>query len=128
MFGLKSNPSQALWWFTIVASSYLPLKRFINRFCHKFANFNKLKGGQLWLNTCHRWLVHKNGLLQTSHSYHQYSRPCKGHYRHDNKRARAFRLDYYQPGVPFYLKVLVIAMLFSRHQAKAIYRLLPTNG
>ena len=44
MFGLESSLTQALLWLTILAGSYLPLERFIDRFCHKFANFNGLKG------------------------------------------------------------------------------------
>ena len=47
MSGLENSLSQALWGLTILAGAYLPLERFINRFCHWAINFDKLKRRQL---------------------------------------------------------------------------------
>ena len=47
MFSLENNPTQAMQWLTILASSYLLLEKLINKFCYGFANFNKLKKRQL---------------------------------------------------------------------------------
>ena len=68
MPGLESNPPQALWRLTILAGAFPPLEGFINRFCHWLTNFDKLERKQLWLNSCHCQLAHKDGLLQASHS------------------------------------------------------------
>ena len=92
MLGLKSSPTQALWWLIILASSYPPLKRFINRFCHGFASFDGLEGGQQWLNTRHCRLAHKDGSLQTSQGHHQCPRPGRGHYWHASETPQAPRL------------------------------------
>ena len=127
MLTLKSSSIQTLWWLTIFANSYLPLKGFIDRFCHKFANIDGLEGKQLWLNPRHSQPAHKDDLLQTSQNYHQRSRPDKCHYCYGNETPRAPRLNHHQPQVTSHLKVLVIAMLFLRHQTEAIYWLSPPD-
>ena len=43
MPGLKNNPIQILWLLTIFASTYLLLKKFINKFCHQVTNFDGLE-------------------------------------------------------------------------------------
>ena len=73
MSDLESSLTQALWWFIILAGSYLLLEGFINRFYLGFANFNGLEGWQLWLDACYCQLAHKDGLLQTSQGYYWYS-------------------------------------------------------
>ena len=47
MPGLKNSLTQAIWELTILASSYQLLERFINGFCHRATNFNKLEERQL---------------------------------------------------------------------------------
>ena len=60
-------------------------------------------------------------------SHHQYSRPCRSHYQHSVEVLRPPRLDHHQPGVSFYLEVLVITMLFLWHQAETLHRLPSTD-
>ena len=128
MPSLESSPTQAIRWLTILAGSYPLLEGLIDGFCHGFANFNGLEERQLWLNPCHYWLAYKDNSLQASQDYHQCSGPCKGYHRRSGEASRLPRLDHHRPGVSFHLKVLVIAMLFPRHQAETLYRLPPTNG
>ena len=128
MLGLKSSPTQALWWFSILAGPYLTLERFIDGFCYGIASFDRLEGGQLWLDACHCQPAHNDGSLRTSQGKHWRPRPSKGHHRRNSEIPRALRLDRHQQGVALHLEILVIAMLFSRHQAEAINRLLSSNG
>ena len=127
MLGLKSSRTQALWWLTILANFYPPLERFINGFCHWSTNFDGLKRGQLWLNLCHRQLAHKDGLLRASQSNYWQPKPCWGHYWRTSKASWPSGLNDHRLRVAFYLKVLVIAMLFCKHQAEAIHCLLLTD-
>ena len=53
MPSLKNSPTQAIRWLSILAGFYPSLEKLIDRFCHGFANFNRLKGRQLWLNPYH---------------------------------------------------------------------------
>ena len=48
------------------------MEGFIDGFCHGFANFDGLEGGQLWLNTRHRRPAHKDGSLRASQGYHRW--------------------------------------------------------
>ena len=128
MPSLESSLAQAIRWLTILAGFYLSLKGLINGFCHGFANFDWLKKRQLWLNPCHCQPAHKDGLLQVSQGHYQYLGPCKSHHQRSGETSRPPRLNHHQPGVSFHLEVLVIAMLFPRHQAKTLYRLPPVNG
>ena len=128
MPSLKSSPTQAIQWLTILAGSYLLLKKLIDGFCHGFANFDGLERKQLWLNPRHRWPAHKDGSLQASQGHHQCPGPSRDHYQRSSEASRPPRLNRHRPGVSFHLKVLVIAMLFPRHQAETLYRFLPTDG
>ena len=125
---LKSRPAQALWWFTILASSYSLLERFVNRFYHWSTNFDGLKRRQLRLNLCLRQSAHKNGSLRANQGYHQCPRPCWGFYQHSSEVWRPPGLNYHQMGFAIHLKVLVITMLFPWHQAKTFHRLPPPDG
>ena len=128
MPSLKSSPTQAIWWLTILAGSYLSLEGLINGFRHGFANFDGLEGRQLWLNPRHRRPAHEDGSLRASQGHHRCPGPSRGHYQRSSEASRPPRLNRHQPGVFFHLEVLVIAMLFPRHQAETLYRLLLTNG
>ena len=128
MLGLKSSLPQALWGLTIFAGAHPPLERIINGFCHWSTNFDRLEGRQLQLNPRHCRLAHKDGSLQASQGHHRRPGPGRGHHRRGSETARAPRLDRHQPGVTFHLEVLVIAMLFLRHQAEAINRLPSSDG
>ena len=128
MLSLESNPTQAIWWLTILIGFYSLLERLINRFCYSFANFDGQKKRQLWLNPCHYQLANKNDLLQASEGYYQCFGPSKGYYWHSSDISRPPRLNYQRPGVFFHLEILVIAMLFPRHQAETFYHLTPANG
>ena len=127
MPSLKSSPTQAIRWLTILAGSYPLLEGLIDGFCHRFANFNGLEKRQLWLNLCHRRPAHKDDLLQASQGHHQCPRPCRGYHQRSGEASRPLRLDQHQPGVSFHLEVLVITMLFPRHQIETLYRLLSTD-
>ena len=127
MPSLENSPTQAIRWLTILAGSYLLLDGLINRFCHGFANFDELEKRQLWLNPCHYRPAHKDGLLQASQGHYRCSGPSKDHYWRSSKASRPPRLNCHRPGVFFYLEVLVIAMLFPRHQVKTLHCLLLTN-
>ena len=70
MLSFESIMTQAIWWLTILADSYLLLERFINEFYYRFANFDRLEEKQLWLNLCYRQPAHKDSLLQASQDYH----------------------------------------------------------
>ena len=128
MSGLESSPTQVLWWLTILANSYPPLERFIDGFCHGSTNFDGLEGRQLRLNPCHRQLAHKDGSLQTSQGHYWRPGPCWDHHWHRSEASRPSGLNCHRPGVALHLEVLVIAMLFSRHQAEAINRLPSSDG
>ena len=128
MLSLKSSPTQALWWLTILANFYPPLEGFIDGFCHGFASFDGLEGGQLWLDTCHRQPAHEDGSLRASQGHHRCSGPCWGHHRRGSEASRPPGLNRHRPGVALHLEVLVIAMLFPRHQAEAINRLPSSDG
>ena len=128
MSSLESSPTQAIQWLTILAGSYPLLEGLIDGFRHGFANFDGLEGRQLWLNPRHRRPAHEDGSLRASQGYHRCPGPSRGHYRHSSKASRPPRLNCYRPGVFFHLKVLVIAMLFPRHQAETLHRLPPANG
>ena len=128
MPSLESSPTQAIRWLTILASSYPLLERLIDGFRHGFANFDGLEGRQLWLNPCHCRPAHKDGSLRASQGHHQCLGPSRGHYRHSSEASRPPRLNRHRPGVSFHLEVLVIAMLFPRHQAETLHRLPPANG
>ena len=128
MSSLKSSLTQAIRWLTILACSYLPLEKFINRFCHGFANLNRLEGRQLWLNLCHRWLAHKDSPLQTSQGYHQCPKPCWGHYQCGSEALRPSKLNCHWLRVTIYLEILVIAILFPQHKAETLHCLLSTDG
>ena len=128
MPSLKSSPTQAIRWLTILAGSYLLLEGLIDRFCHGFTNFDGLKGRQLWLNPCHCWPAHKDGLLQASQGHHWCLRPSRGHYQRSSKVSQPPRLNCHRLGVFFHLEVLIIAMLFSWHQAETLHCFSPTNG
>ena len=127
MPSLESCPTQAIRWLTILADSYPLLKKLIDRFCHKFIDFDGLEGRQLWLNPCHRWPTHKDGSLRASQDHHWCPGPSRGHYRRSSEASRPPRLNCHQPGVLFHLKVLVIALLFLRHQTETLHHLLLTN-
>ena len=127
MPGLKSSLAQALWWITIFANSYLSLEGFIDKFYHLFTNFDRLEVRQLWLNPCHCQLAHKNGSLQASQGHHQRPGPCWSHHQRGSEISRPLRLNCHWPGVVFHLKVLVITMLFPRHQVEAIYCFPPAD-
>ena len=127
MFGLKSSLAQALWWLTIIANSYPLLEEFIDGFCYWSTNFDGLEKRQLRLNPCHRRLAHKDGLLQTSQGHHRRPGPCWGHHRRGSEASRPPGLNRHRPGVALHLEVLVIAMLFPRHQAEAINPLPSSN-
>ena len=43
MPSLENNLTQAIWWLIILAGSYSSLERSINRLCHGFAIFDRLK-------------------------------------------------------------------------------------
>ena len=124
MSSLGNSPTQTIWWFTILANSYLLLKKLINRFYHKFANFDGLEGRQLWFNLCHRQLAHKYDLLQASQGHHWCFGLCRGHHQRSSEASRPPRLDYHQSGVAFHLKILVITMLFSWHQVETLHHFL----
>ena len=128
MFGLESSPAQTLWWLTILANSYPPLERFINAFCHWSTNFDGLEGRQLWLNLCHRSSAHKDGSLWISQGHHWRPKPCWDHHWRGSKALRPLRLNCHRPGVTIHLKVLVIAILFPRHQTKTLHRFPPPDG
>ena len=127
MLSLKSNLTQAIRLLRILAGSYLLLKRLIDGFCHRFANFDGLEGRQLWFNPCHYWPAYKDDSLRASQGYYQYSKPCKRHYQCSGEALWSPKLDQHQSRVSFHLKILVIAMLFPQHQAETFYRLLPIN-
>ena len=128
MSSLENSPTQAIWWLTNLAGSYPLVERFIDKFYHGFANFDGLKGKQLWLNPRHRRLAHEDGSLQASQDHHWCPGPCRSHHRRSGEASRPPRLDHHWPGVFFYLEVLAIAMLFSWHQAETLHRLLPIDG
>ena len=48
-------------------------------------------------------------------------------YQRSNEASRSPGLNCHRPGVDFHLKVLVIAMLFPRHQAKTLHRFPPLD-
>ena len=127
MPGLESSPTQALWWLTILADSYPPLEGFIDGFCHWSTNFDRLEGRQLRLNPRHRRSAHKDGSLRTSQGHHRRPGPCWGHHRRCSEASRPPGLNRHRLGVALHLKVLVIAMLFPRHQAETIYCLPPAD-
>ena len=127
MPSLENSPTQAIRWLTILAGSYPLLEGLINRFCHGFANFNKLEGRQLWFNPCHRQPAHEDGSLQASQGHHQCLGPSRGHYWRSSEVSRPPRLNRHRPGVFFHLEVLVIAMLFPWYQAETLHRLLSAN-
>ena len=127
MFGFKKNPTEALWWLTILASSYPLLEKYIDRFCHKFANFDKLEGRQLWLNLCYRWPTHKDSLLQATQGHYQSLGPCWGHHQYGSDVSQSFRLNCHWIGVTLYLKIIIITMLLFKHQAKTLHCLLPVD-
>ena len=127
MFSLKSNPTQAIRWLTILAGFYPLLKRLINKFCHGFANFDRLERRQLWLNPCHHQLAHKDDSLQVSQSHHWCPEPCKDHHQYSGEASRPLRFNCHQPGVAFHLKVLIITMLFFWHQVETFHCLPPTD-
>ena len=47
MLGLENSQILALWGFTIFANFNLLLKKFIDRFCYSFTNFDRLEGRKL---------------------------------------------------------------------------------
>ena len=127
MFGLKSSVAQALWWVIILTYSYIPLERFFNRFYHWFTKIDGLDGRQLWPNTQHHWPACEDCSLQASQGHYWYFRHNKGHYWNIGEASRLPRHNCYQLWVAIHLKVLVIAMLFFRHQEKILHRLLIIN-
>ena len=128
MSSLKNSLIQAIRWLTILAGSYPPLERFIDGFCHGFANLNGLEERQLWLNPSYYWLAHKDGPLQTNQGYYWCPGPCWGHHWRGCETSWPPRLNCHRPGVAIHLEILVIAMLFPWHKAETLYRLPPTNG
>ena len=128
MPSLKSSPIQAIQLLTILVNSYPLLEELIDRFCHGFANFDGLKRRQLWLNPCHCWLTHKNGLLRASQGYYWCPRSSRSYYQRSNEASRPPRLNCHQPKVAIHLEIRVIALLFPWHKVETLYRLPFTNG
>ena len=124
---LESSLIQAIWWLTIFTNSYLLLKGLINKFCHKFANFDRLKGRQLWLNPRYHQSAHKDSLLQANQGNYQCPGPCKRHYQYSDNPSQPLRLNCHWLGVVFHFKVLIIAMLFLWHQIETFHCFLPID-
>ena len=127
MPSLESSPTQAIRWLTILAGSYPSLEGLIDGFRHGFANFDGLEGRQLWLNPRHCRPAHEDGSLRASQGHHRCPGPSKGHYQRSSEASRPPRLNCHWLGVFFHLEVLIIAMLFLRHQAEIFHRLSAAN-
>ena len=108
---------------------FLSIAKTIYQWILSFAyQFDGLKGRELWFNPCHRSSAPKNSSLQASQGHHQRPRLCWSHNWRSNEASRTSKLNCHWLGIAFYLKVLVIAMLFPRHQAEAIHCLSLIDG
>ncbi len=123
----KGNPSQAIRRSSIIAHSYSLVERPINRLCYRPSNLSQLKAWQLRLDIGYHQPAYENGTLQASQDYDRCTRSSKSDHRYDCAASRSFGVNYNGLRLVFYIKVLVLVVLLSRHQKKAIYSLLPLN-
>ena len=96
--------------------------------CYQLTSIHKLEGRKIWLYPYHRWPVYQDGILRASQGHNRYSRSCRSHYQYSSATPWLAQLNCQQSRLSVHLKVLVIAMLHLRYQAKTFYRFLPSNG
>ena len=66
--------------YSIIANTYLLLKKGIYRFCDMSSTIDRLEKPQLWYDTSHNLSTNKDAPLKSSWGYDWYLEPSKNNY------------------------------------------------
>ncbi len=127
LLDFKGSSLQALRRSSIVAHAYSLVEGPINRFCYGPPNLSRLERWQLQLDIGYRWPTYKNGLLRANQGHDWCTRSSRSDHWCGCALSRSFEVNCHGLRLAVYIKVLVFAVLFLRHQEKAIYSLPPSN-